>query len=86
MSETGHSPLRGYVSLYSGSTGFEDSMSYCKLDLQKADPVRYTQAQRPRETRSAQYKADAERESPTGVKEAEKRLADVNSKTVVMPK
>ncbi len=44
-------------------------------------PVRYTQAQRLRETLSAQYKAEAERERPDEVKEAERRLADFNSKT-----
>ena len=44
-------------------------------------PVRYTQAQRLRETRSAQYRSEAERERSVEVNQAEKRLADLNSKT-----
>jgi hypothetical protein len=51
------------------------------VEAPMSKPVRYTQAQRRRETRSAQFNAEAERERPVEVKQVEKRLADFNSKT-----
>ena len=46
-----------------------------------ASPVRYTQAQRMKETRAAQYRAEALRERTPDVAAAERRLADFRSKT-----
>jgi len=46
-----------------------------------SNPVRYTQDQRRKDTRVAQYRAEGEREKSNEVREAEKRLTDYNSKT-----
>jgi hypothetical protein len=68
---------------WSESTPVNERELVVAMDVETplSNPVRYTQDQRRKETRVAQYRAEGEREKSNEVREAEKRLADYNSKT-----